>query len=300
MARSAWVEGWKEGGGAEVLTPSSRSMGVAPPTVTQGDEARIPIPREDEDDNIVAGILRPTGAELETVDMAIRVYHATDVPQSAWRPRRRASLARAWPTARVRAGWVDAAVTTEDVSLKTGNRRLDAFTGQGEKEDCDPYVRVSFAGKVGGGRARVGKKDSGARTQTRMDLASRSARSSWLARTRPAGCVVGRPRQHVRAGVERDAAFAHAAAVDVRPRPVADLGQRLAVRRGQAAVAAAQGRRRRHRHPLFVPARDLGHQHQLGCGCCGASPRCVRVARGSPRLTRLSRPRPRPGAGRTR
>ena len=83
------------GGGAEVLTPSSRSMGVAPPTVTQGDEARIPIPREDEDDNIVAGILRPTGAELETVDMAIRVYHATDVPQSAWRPRRRASLARA-------------------------------------------------------------------------------------------------------------------------------------------------------------------------------------------------------------
>ena len=37
---------------------------------------------------------------------------------------------------------------TEDMSLKTGMHSLDRLTGQDGKEDCDPYVRVSFAGKV--------------------------------------------------------------------------------------------------------------------------------------------------------
>ena len=48
----------------------------------QGDDAKVPIPRDDEDDDIANGVLRPTGAELETVDLAVRVYRATDVPQS--------------------------------------------------------------------------------------------------------------------------------------------------------------------------------------------------------------------------
>ena len=34
------------------------------------------------------------------------------------------------------------------MSLKTGMHSLDRLTGQDGKEDCDPYVRVSFAGKV--------------------------------------------------------------------------------------------------------------------------------------------------------
>jgi len=37
---------------------------------------------------------------------------------------------------------------TEDASLKTGIKALDKFTGQDNKMDCDPYMRVSFAGKL--------------------------------------------------------------------------------------------------------------------------------------------------------
>lgn len=64
----------------------SAVMGYIKATLTvlgPGDEAVIPDAKDDEDEDIENKLLRPMGAELETVDLTVKLYSAEDVPQSA-------------------------------------------------------------------------------------------------------------------------------------------------------------------------------------------------------------------------
>lgn len=70
----------------------------------------------DENEDIEANLLRPPGMDLEPLDLVMRVYHGEDMPQM-------------------------------DTGLATGLKTIDRITKQADKELCDPYFRVSFAGK---------------------------------------------------------------------------------------------------------------------------------------------------------
>eukprot|EP01099_Mayorella_cantabrigiensis_P006491 TRINITY_DN544_c0_g1_i1.p1 TRINITY_DN544_c0_g1~~TRINITY_DN544_c0_g1_i1.p1 ORF type:complete len:715 (+),score=179.61 TRINITY_DN544_c0_g1_i1:768-2912(+) len=85
-----------------------------------GDEAppSAPVTASSEagDEDIESNLLRPPGMDLEPLDLILRVYHGEDLPQM-------------------------------DMGLATGLKAIDRVTGQAGKELCDPYFKVSFAGK---------------------------------------------------------------------------------------------------------------------------------------------------------
>lgn len=82
----------------------------------QGDEA--PDEGDDHDDkneNVESNMLRPVGVESEPIDLLFKAFIGLDMPRA-------------------------------DVSLRTGIRLLDKITRQADKEYCDPYIKIQFAG----------------------------------------------------------------------------------------------------------------------------------------------------------
>lgn len=107
----------------------------------------------EDDDDIEDNLLKIPGVELEPVDVAFKVNHHN---LSAHRP----SAHR--PSARMLAHVTRCMLTCDltcmqifegqhmpraDPSLKTGFDALDRLTRQKDKEECDPYVKVSFSGR---------------------------------------------------------------------------------------------------------------------------------------------------------
>jgi len=101
--------------------PVNRSKGVqgyikiSISVLGPGDEAPLPKPL-DESEDIENNLLKPAGVDLDPIDLTCKIFMAEDLPQM-------------------------------DVSLETGLKALDKLTGQEGKSFCDPYVKVSFAGK---------------------------------------------------------------------------------------------------------------------------------------------------------
>eukprot|EP00052_Salpingoeca_macrocollata_P020806 m.175674 g.175674 ORF g.175674 m.175674 type:complete len:2346 (-) comp21363_c0_seq2:105-7142(-) len=100
--------------------PSAGVMGYLKVTITvlgPGDES----PPEDSvaddaDEDVEENLLRPPGMEPEPVDLVVKVFSGEDFPQT-------------------------------DPSFKTGIKALDKLTRQENKDDCDPYFKIFFAGK---------------------------------------------------------------------------------------------------------------------------------------------------------
>eukprot|EP00055_Hartaetosiga_balthica_P009303 m.36689 g.36689 ORF g.36689 m.36689 type:complete len:2178 (-) comp6693_c0_seq1:45-6578(-) len=105
-----------------LTNPKNRAGGVmgylkvSMTIVGAGDNPPIesePEPNASED--IEQNMLRPPGVTVEQIDMSIRAYRGEDMPKM-------------------------------DFSFKTGIKFIDKVTKQEDKQDCDPYLRVQFAG----------------------------------------------------------------------------------------------------------------------------------------------------------
>eukprot|EP00051_Salpingoeca_urceolata_P011456 m.141941 g.141941 ORF g.141941 m.141941 type:complete len:2152 (+) comp17129_c0_seq1:436-6891(+) len=83
----------------------------------EGDDVPIEEPASaTEDEDVESNLLSLPGAELDPVDLVVKLHVGEDLPQT-------------------------------DASLKTGIKFIDKLTRQEDKDECDPYVEVSFAGK---------------------------------------------------------------------------------------------------------------------------------------------------------
>eukprot|EP01147_Barroeca_monosierra_P001362 gene1362-4537_t len=108
---------------------ASGCMGFVKFTMTivgEGDEPpEEDPPTHDVDEDIEENLLRPPGVTLEAIDMCIRAFLGEDMPRM-------------------------------DTSFRTGIRLIDAITGEGDKQHCDPYVKADFAGR----KARTSTQDN--------------------------------------------------------------------------------------------------------------------------------------------
>eukprot|EP00043_Microstomoeca_roanoka_P019046 m.208684 g.208684 ORF g.208684 m.208684 type:complete len:2004 (-) comp16932_c1_seq2:1013-7024(-) len=94
--------------------------------VGEGDEApEEDEPTQDVDEDIEENLLRPPGVSLEAIDLALKAFVGEDMPRM-------------------------------DTSLKTGIGFIDSLTGEAEKQHCDPYFKLDFAGR----KARTSTKEN--------------------------------------------------------------------------------------------------------------------------------------------
>eukprot|EP00056_Hartaetosiga_gracilis_P007895 m.113633 g.113633 ORF g.113633 m.113633 type:complete len:2195 (+) comp12801_c0_seq2:42-6626(+) len=105
-----------------LTNPKNRAGGVmgflkiSMTIVGQGDNPPIESePEQNADEDIEQNMLRPPGVTVEQIDMSIRAYRGEDMPKM-------------------------------DFSFKTGIKFIDKVTKQENKQDCDPFLKVQFAG----------------------------------------------------------------------------------------------------------------------------------------------------------
>lgn len=70
----------------------------------------------DMEEDIEGNLLRPVGVQPAPIDITVKIFNAVELPQT-------------------------------DPSFKTGINFVDRLTRQKDKELCDPYVTVNFAGR---------------------------------------------------------------------------------------------------------------------------------------------------------